>query len=53
MNDTGDVTQNRQTDVDEQIDCAAALEEHSKRRQDDREDDLADISEKAKVHLLV
>lgn len=44
MDDTGNVTQNGQTDVDEEVSSAAAFEEHSKRREDDGEDDLADIT---------
>ena len=44
MNDTRDVTKNRQQDVDEEIGIAAALQEDTKRWQDDGEDDLDDVA---------
>lgn len=45
MNDTWNVTQNRQADVDEQVRIAATLQEDTERREDDGEDDFADIAE--------
>lgn len=38
------VTKDGQQDVDEEISIAAALEEDTKRREDDGEDDLADVA---------
>lgn len=38
------VTKNGQEDVDEEVGVAAALEEDTKRRQDDGKKDLADIA---------
>lgn len=46
VNDTGDVTQDGQTDVDEQVSSASTFKEHSQRRKEDGEDDLADIPKK-------
>ena len=37
-------TQNGQRDVDEEIDTTAALEEDTQRREDDGEDDLANVA---------
>lgn len=39
----GDVTQNGQQDVDEEVGVAAALEEDTERGEEDGEDDLAEI----------
>lgn len=44
MDDTRNVTQDGQTDVDEHIGTASALQEDTQRRQDDGEDDLADVA---------
>lgn len=44
MDDTRDVTQNRQQDVDEEVGIAAPLEEDTDRWQDNGKDDLADIA---------
>ncbi len=44
MDDTRDVAQDRQEDVDEEIGIATALEEYTKRWEDDGENDLADIA---------
>ena len=44
VNDTRDVAQDRQEDVDEEIGIATALEEDTKRWEDDGENDLADIA---------
>lgn len=49
VNDTGDITQDGQTDVDEEISSASTFEEHSQRRQDDGEEDLADIPIEEKI----
>ena len=43
MDDTRDVTEDGQEDVDEEVGIAASFEEDSYRRQEDREYDLADI----------
>lgn len=44
MDDTRDVTQNGQEDVDEEIGIAAALEKDTQRRKEDGEDDFADVA---------
>ena len=44
VDDTRDVAQDRQEDVDEEIGIATALEEYTKRWEDDGENDLADIA---------
>lgn len=44
MNDTREVTQNRQKDVDQEVTTASALEEDSEGREDDGKDNLADIT---------
>jgi hypothetical protein len=41
----GNVTQDGQQDVDEEISIAAALKEDTQRWQEDGEDDLADVAE--------
>jgi len=43
MDDTGNVTQNRQTDVDKQVSTTSALQEDTERRKDNGKDNLADI----------
>lgn len=44
MDDSGDITQNRQTNVDEQIGTASSLKEHSQRGKENSEDELANIT---------
>jgi len=44
VDDTGDVTQNCEEDVDAEIAAAALLEEDTKRREEDGEEDLADVA---------
>lgn len=44
MDDTGDVTQDGQQDVDEEVGIATALKEDTERGQDDGEDDLDDVA---------
>jgi hypothetical protein len=51
VNDTGNETQDCQEDVDEEIGTASALEEYTKRWQDDGEDDLADIAGECELLL--
>lgn len=44
VDDTGQVGQAGQEDVDEEISTAAALEEDTQRRQEDGKQDLADVA---------
>ena len=44
MDDARNVTQYRQKDIDEEVGIATALEEDTKGRKDDGEDDLADVA---------
>ena len=44
MDDTRNVAQDCQEDVDEEVGIATALEEDTKRWEDDGENDLADIA---------
>lgn len=44
MNDAGDVAQDRQEDIDQQVGAAATLEEHTERRKDDGKNDLANVA---------
>jgi len=44
VNDTGEVSENGQQNVDEQISAATTLKEDSERREDDGQDDLADVA---------
>ena len=44
MDDTRNITQYCQENVDEEIGIATALEENTKRREEDGEDDLADVA---------
>ena len=46
VNDTGNPTQDGQTDVDQEIRAAATLQEDTQRGQDDGEDDLANVTRK-------
>lgn len=44
VDDTGQVTEDSQEDVDEKVGVAATLEEDAERRENDGEDDFADIT---------
>lgn len=44
MDDSRNVTQDSQQDVDQEVSTASALEEDTKRREDDGKNDLADIA---------
>jgi hypothetical protein len=44
VDDTRDPTQDGQTDVDEKISTASSLKEDSQRREDEGEDELADVT---------
>ncbi|KGM92005.1 uncharacterized protein PADG_11792 [Paracoccidioides brasiliensis Pb18] len=44
MDDTWDIPENGQTDVDEQVGATSTLEEDPERRQEDGKDDFADVS---------
>ncbi|RDW86807.1 uncharacterized protein DSM5745_03449 [Aspergillus mulundensis] len=44
VDDTRDPTQDRQTDVDEEVSTASALKKDSKRRQDEGKDELANVT---------
>lgn len=44
MNDTWDVTEDSQQDVDEKVGTTATLKEDTKRWEDDGENDLADVA---------
>ena len=44
MDDARNVAQAREHDVDNQVSAAATLEEHTKRWEDDGEDDLDDVA---------
>lgn len=44
MDDTGNVTQDGEEDVDAEVGTAAALEEDTDGREDDGKDDLADVA---------
>jgi len=43
VNDTGNVTQDGQEDVNEEVGIASTLKENTKRREEDGEDDLDNI----------
>jgi len=43
VNDSGNITQDGQEDVDEEVGIASTLKENTKRREEDGEDDLDDI----------
>lgn len=53
VNDTRDVAQDRQENVDEEIGIATALEEDTKGWEDDGENDLADIAISHKVSCVL
>jgi hypothetical protein len=44
VDDSGDVTEDGEEDVDEEVGAAAALEEDSDGGEEDGEDDLADVA---------
>lgn len=44
MDDTGDVAQDGQTDIDQEISTTSSLEEDTDWRKDDGKDDLADVA---------
>jgi len=44
VNDTGNVTEDGEEDVDQEIRAATALEEDTERWEDDSKDDLADVA---------
>jgi hypothetical protein len=44
MNDAGNVTEDGKQDVDQKVTTASTLEEYTQRRQEDSEDDLADVA---------
>lgn len=44
VDDTGNVTQDGEQDVDEQVGAASALEEDTQRWQEDGKEDLADVA---------
>lgn len=44
VDDSGNVSKNRQQDVNEEIGTAASLKENTKRWEDDGKNDLADIA---------
>lgn len=44
VDDTGDITQDGEQDVDEQISTTPALEENTQRWQEDGKDDLANVA---------
>lgn len=48
VDDSGDITQNRQTDVNEQVGAASSLEKHSQRGEENGEDELANITKNEK-----
>lgn len=56
MDDTRNVTQNREEDVDQEVRVAAALKKDTERRKEDGKNDLADIavitSMSARAHSL-
>jgi hypothetical protein len=43
MNDTGKVSQDGQTDVDQEVGTTSSLQENTQRGEDDSDDDLADV----------
>ena len=44
MDETRQIEQNRQTDVDEEVGTTSPLEKNTKRREDDGEEDFANIT---------
>lgn len=53
MEDTGNPTQNGQQDVDQEVAATSALQENTQRRQDDGEEDLADVSVEVESVIVV
>lgn len=49
MDDTRDPTQDGQANVDQEISAASSLKEDAQRRQDEGEDDLADVARRKSV----
>ena len=52
MDDTGDPSENGQTDVDQQVSATSALQEDTQRGEDDGEDDLADVTVEVSILKL-
>jgi hypothetical protein len=52
VDDTREVTQDGEQDVDEEITAASALEEDTDRREDDGKDDLADVAVLVSITVL-
>jgi hypothetical protein len=52
VDDSGNVTKDGQQDVDEEVGTTAALEEDTKRREDDGDDDLDDVAESRSVRVV-
>jgi len=44
MNDSGNITKDCQQDVDQEVSTTSALEEYTKRWQDDGENNLANVA---------
>lgn len=44
VNDTGNITQNGQTNVNEQVGTTSALQEDAQRREENSKDDLANVT---------
>lgn len=53
MDDTRNVSQNRQEDVDEEVSSAAALKEDTDGRKEDGEDDFDDVAAACQCIFLV
>ena len=53
MDDTGNPTQNGQHDVDQEVGATSALQENTQRRQDDGEEDFADVSVEIESVIMV
>lgn len=53
MDDTGQPTQDGQTNVDQEISTTSALQEDTQRRQDDGEDNLANVTVKLKLVMFL
>lgn len=51
VNDSGDVTEDCQQDVDEEVGATATLEEDTDGREDDGKEDLADVAAKEQVSI--
>lgn len=53
VDDTGQPTQDGQTNVDQEISTTSALQEDTQRRQDDGEDNLANVTVKLKLVMFL